>query len=192
MKRFFHRSVSKYNATVGTEAGFSLGIGGPEKPLPMEAAPATKRPMTELTLEALRAELAPIRDEQAAIPAELARIHARLDAIDARLGAIDGRLGAIDARLGAIDGRLGAIDARLGAIEPLAAGIPLLHRAIEQLRHESRQIRVAVNDISAVQMTAGEAEALHTDVDKTMTRQDQIEARLATVERLVEELRTSR
>ena len=139
--------------------------------MPMEVAPATKRPMTELTLEALRAELAPIRDEQAATRAEVARIHARL---------------------GAIDARLGAIEARLGAIEPLAAGIPLLHRAIEQLRHESRQIKIAVNDIAAVQMTAGEAEALHTDVNKTMTRQDQLEARLATVERLIEELRASR
>jgi hypothetical protein len=58
---------------------------------------------------------------------------------------------------------------RLAAIEPQVAGIALIHRAIESLRHETRQVRVAVNDIAAVQMTAGEAEALHGDVNKTMT-----------------------
>jgi hypothetical protein len=30
----------------------------------------------------------------------------------------------------------------LTAMQPNVAGIPLLHRAIEQLRHESRQIRI--------------------------------------------------
>jgi hypothetical protein len=37
-------------------------------------------------------------------------------------------------------------------------------------------------------VTAGEAEALHLDLNRTMTKQDEIEARLATVERLIRKL----
>jgi hypothetical protein len=78
------------------------------------------------------------------------------------------------------------------AIEPLVAGIPLLHRGIEALRQDVRQIRAAVNDLAAVQMTSGEATALHEDVNKTMTRQDEFESRLAVVERIVRELEQRR
>jgi hypothetical protein len=94
-----------------------------------------------------------------------------------------------DLTLETLRAELAPIHARLAAIEPLAAGIPLIHRAIEQLRHESRQIKIAVNDIAAVQMTSGEAEALHGDVNKTMTKQDELEARLSVVERLLAEMR---
>jgi hypothetical protein len=41
-------------------------------------------------------------------------------------------------------------------------------------------------------MTSGEATALHEDVNKTMTKQPELEARLATVERLVREMRDKR
>jgi hypothetical protein len=68
--------------------------------------------VTELTLETLRAELAPIAAE------------------------------------------LASIARRLGAIEPLMAGIPIFHRGLEELRHQTRQIKVALNDLAAVQMTA--------------------------------------
>ena len=76
----------------------------------------------------------------------------------------------------------------LDRLEPLVAGIPLIHRNIEALRREAREIRAAVNDLAALQMTSGEAAALHADVDKTMTKQDELETRLTVVERLVREL----
>jgi hypothetical protein len=44
--------------------------------------------------------------------------------------------------------------------------------------------RAAINDIARVNITAGEVEAMHTDIDRTMARQDAIETRLATLERL--------
>jgi hypothetical protein len=46
----------------------------------------------------------------------------------------------------------------------------------------------AVGDIAAVQFTSGEAEALHSDVNKTMTGHDELEARIITLERQVKEL----
>lgn len=88
--------------------------------------------------------------------------------------------------------QLGFLRRDVVAMQPHVAGIPLINRAIEALRHESRQIKVAVNDLAAIQMTAGEAEALHGDVDKTMTRQDELEARLLIVERLIKELQNGK
>jgi hypothetical protein len=87
-----------------------------------------------------------------------------------------------------LSAKLDSVLDRFAAIEPQIAGIALIHRAIEALRQETRQIRVAVNDLAAVQMTAGEAEALHADVNKTMTKQDEFEARLSVVERLLRDL----
>ena len=72
------------------------------------------------------------------------------------------------AELAPITGELASIARRLGAIEPLVAGIPIGHRGLEDLRHQTRQIKMALDDLAAVQMTSGEAEALHTDVNKTL------------------------
>jgi ubiquinone biosynthesis protein UbiJ len=63
-------------------------------------------------------------------------------------------------------------------------GIPLLGVAVETLRHDVRMTRAAINDMSRVNITAGEVEAMHTDIDRTMARQDAIETRLVTLERL--------
>ncbi len=80
----------------------------------------------------------------------------------------------------------------LAAMAPQVAGIPLIHRAVEALRHDSRQIRAAINDLAAVQMTKGEAEALHADVDKALTKDDELEARLSVLERQIRELQERR
>jgi hypothetical protein len=63
-----------------------------------------------------------------------------------------------DLTLEALRAEFAPIVDRLAAIEPLVAGIPLLHRAIGELRHETRQIKAAVNDRARVQTTAGEIE----------------------------------
>jgi chromosome segregation ATPase len=77
----------------------------------------------------------------------------------------------------------------IAAMRPQIAGVPLLQRAIETLRREMRAVRAAVNDLAAVQMTTGEAEALHTDIDATMTKQDQLEARINVLEQQIISLR---
>ena len=96
--------------------------------------------MTELTLEILRAELAPIHT-------------------------------------------------RLGTIEARVAGLPLIGAAIETLRQDVRMLRTAINDMARVNITAGEVEALHFDIDRVQAENMELASRLATVERLLEELR---
>jgi prefoldin subunit 5 len=89
--------------------------------------------MTELTLEILRAELAPMR--------------AHLD------------------------------------------GLPLISRSLTVLQQEMRALKAAFNDFARTNVTVGEIEALHADVNKVQAENTDLAHRLATVERRLEELR---
>ena len=80
--------------------------------------------MADLTLEMLRAELAPVHAEIANMRAEIANIRVRVD------------------------------------------GIPLLGALIDTLRHDVRTLRAAINDMTRVNITVGEVEALHADIDR--------------------------
>jgi ubiquinone biosynthesis protein UbiJ len=62
-------------------------------------------------------------------------------------------------------------------------GVPILGVAIETLRHDVRTLRAAINDMARVNITAGEVEALHADVDRMGTKQIELEARLSALER---------
>jgi prefoldin subunit 5 len=62
-------------------------------------------------------------------------------------------------------------------------GLPLLGAAIETLRHDVRTLRAAINDMARVNITAGEVEALHDDIDRLQTKQLELETRIATLER---------
>jgi hypothetical protein len=98
--------------------------------------------VTNLTLEALRIELAPIK--------------AQIDGLQARLD-----------------------------------GLPLISRAIITLQQDTRGLRAAFNDFARTNVTAGEVEALHTDVNRTQADNTALEHRIATLERLVASLTES-
>lgn len=68
-------------------------------------------------------------------------------------------------------------------------GIPLLGAASKALRRVARLTKAAVNDIAATNVTAGEVAAMHDDIDRVQTKQDQLDARLATIERRLDEPR---
>jgi chromosome segregation ATPase len=60
--------------------------------------------------------------------------------------------------------------------------LPLIGSAIEVLQRDNRLLRAAINDLSRTNITAGEVEALHTDVDRALAGQARLEARIATLE----------
>jgi prefoldin subunit 5 len=113
--------------------------------------------VSELTLEALRNELAPVKAQLN----ELAPVRAQLD----------------------------ELRQEMAGIRPRIDGVPLIGAAIETLRHDVRTLRAAINDMARVNITAGEVEALHADVDKTQSALLELETRVATVERLIAEQR---
>ena len=99
--------------------------------------------MTEVTLETLRAELAPVQ----------ADLKKALSFVD---------------------------------------GIPLIHRSLTVLRQETRALKAALNEIAAVQVTSGEIQALHADVNRVEEEYAELARRLATVERLLAEKEANR
>ncbi len=106
--------------------------------------------MTDLTLEALRAELAPIRAQVADLDAKVTPMRAQLD------------------------------------------GLPLINRSLTVLQQETRALRAAFNDFARTNVTAGEIEALHVDVNRVQAENAELQRRLATVERLLEEVQSRR
>jgi prefoldin subunit 5 len=109
--------------------------------------------MTDLTLETLRAELAPLR--------------AQLEDMRAQLAGLDAKVAPMRAQLD---------------------GLPLISRSLTVLQQETRALRAAFNDFARTNVTAGEIEALHADVNRVQTENAELQTRLATVERLLEEL----
>jgi prefoldin subunit 5 len=77
-----------------------------------------------------------------------------------------------------------ALRDELGTVRARVDGVPLIRSAIEGLRQDIRMMRAAINDMARVNITAGEVEALHTELDRLHTKQVEIEARVATLERL--------
>lgn len=67
-------------------------------------------------------------------------------------------------------------------------GIPFIHRKVDTILQEQRMLRSAINDLARLQFTAGEIQALHDDVNAARTKSDELEVKIATLERLVAEL----
>jgi ubiquinone biosynthesis protein UbiJ len=76
--------------------------------------------------------------------------------------------------------------AELAPIRAQLDGLPLISRSLVVLQQEVRALKAAFNDFARTNVTAGEIEALHADVNRVMAENAALEARLATLERLNE------
>jgi len=114
--------------------------------------------MTDLTLEDIQAALRPLHSG-------LAELTSRMDGLASQVDGLASEMANVRIRVD---------------------GLPLLGVAVETLRTDLRLTRAAINDISRVNITSGEVEAIHVDINRTMARQDAIETRLATLERRAE------
>ncbi len=127
--------------------------------------------MTDLTLETLRTELAPLAAQLGDLRAELAPIRVQLAGLDAKVAGLDAKVAPMRAQLD---------------------GLPLISRSLTVLHQETRALRAAFNDFARTNVTAGEIEALHADVNRVQAEATELQTRLATVERLLEELQSRR
>lgn len=82
---------------------------------------------------------------------------------------------------------LAPIRAELALIQARADGLPLIGRAVTALQQDARALRAAFNDFALTNVTAGEIQALHNDVDRVQSRDMEIRTRLATIERILRE-----
>ena len=60
--------------------------------------------------------------------------------------------------------------AEFAAIRARVDGLPVIGQAIETLHRDVRLLRAAINDMARVNVTAGEIEAMHTDIDRRRRR----------------------
>jgi len=134
--------------------------------------------MTDLTLEVLRAELAPMR-------AQLAELDAKTSSLDAKTSSLDAKTSSLDAKVSSLDAKVSPMRAQLD-------GLPLIGRGVTILEQETRALRAAFNDFARTNVTAGEIEALHADVNRVQAENAELQTRLATVERLLDELQGRR
>jgi ubiquinone biosynthesis protein UbiJ len=66
-------------------------------------------------------------------------------------------------------------------------GLALINRAIVTMQQDVRALRAAFNDFARTNVTAGEIEALHADVNRVQAENAELAVRLATLERLMQE-----
>lgn len=80
----------------------------------------------------------------------------------------------------------------LAPIKAHLDGLPIINRRLSELQQNMRELRAAFNDFARTNVTAGEIEALHADVNRVQAENATLEARLATVERLIAEATPTR
>jgi|HubBroStandDraft_1064217.scaffolds.fasta_scaffold111685_1 predicted RNase H-like nuclease (RuvC/YqgF family) len=136
--------------------------------------------MTDLTLESFRSELAQ------SLQTELAPMRAQLDGLRSELGQ------SLQTELAAMRAQLDGLRSELAPMRAQLDGLPLINRALTVLQQDMRSLKAAFNDFARTNVTAGEVEALHADVNRVQVENAQLQARLATVERLLEQLQKER
>jgi ubiquinone biosynthesis protein UbiJ len=84
-----------------------------------------------------------------------------------------------------LQAELAPVREQLKIIEIKVSGIPLMAESTHDLRRDLRMVKAAINDMARVNITAGEVEALHEEIDKIQAENAELATRLATVERLL-------
>ncbi len=171
------------------------------------------RLMTDLTLETLRAELAPVSAQLAALEANVSSLDAKVSGLDTKVSGLDAKVSGLDAKVSGLDAKVSGLDTKVsgldakvssldtkistldGKVAPMRApldGLPLINRSLTVLQQETRALRAAFNDFARTSVTAGKIEALHADVNRVQAENTDLQTRLATVERLLTELQRQR
>jgi DNA repair ATPase RecN len=86
------------------------------------------------------------------------------------------------AALAAINDKIDIIKIHISGLPLIAASLHELRDDVRELRRETRLVKAAINDMARVNITAGEVEVLHEELDKVANAQIDIKARLTLLE----------
>ena len=91
--------------------------------------------------------------------------------------------------LASLEGRLRSDLATRKDLDTFSSGLSLIGTNVHQMREDIREmrqdirmLRAAVNDMARINITGGEVEALHDDLQRVIAKQDNLEARLLVLE----------
>jgi hypothetical protein len=71
---------------------------------------------------------------------------------------------------------------KVRGLPTFGASLEVLHSNIRVLHQDVRELRSAINEFARTNPTTGEIEALHTDVNRVLERQNELEIRLIVLE----------
>jgi len=77
---------------------------------------------------------------------------------------------------------------RFSSLEARVIGLPIIGESIAVLQRNMRMLTAAINDMARVNITAGEVEALHTELEQLAAKQNEIEAQLLQTRERVDRL----
>jgi len=120
--------------------------------------------------------------------AMLAAIADLKSTVERRFAAVDDRLAALETAAGRANAELAQIRGVLAPMRAQLDGLPLLNRSITTMHQDLRSLRAAFNDFARTNVTAGEVEALHSDVNRVQAENAELAAKIATLERMISEL----
>lgn len=75
--------------------------------------------------------------------------------------------------------------AELAPIRAQLDGLPLLNRKLTVIEQQVRMLKSAFNDFAMTNVTRGEIEALHDDVNRVQAEHSALSVRITTLERLI-------
>jgi chromosome segregation ATPase len=128
-------------------------------------------------VDGLASEMTNVRIRVDGLASEMANVRIRVDGLASEIDGLASEMANVRIRVDGLASEIANVRIRVD-------GLPLLGVAVETLRRDVRMTRAAINDMARINITAGEVESLHTDIDRTIARLDAIEARLATLEQL--------
>jgi DNA repair ATPase RecN len=121
--------------------------------------------MADATLETLHAELVRLHGE----------MQSRFSSLDAKFSSLESK---VEDRFSNLEGRFSNLEGRFGSFEARVVGLPLIGESIAVLQRNVRMLTAAINDMARVNITAGEVEALHTELEQLAAKQNEIEVQL--------------
>lgn len=89
---------------------------------------------------------------------------------------------ALDAALAPLRAEVANVKGEVTVIRTQVSGLPIMSNSIHELRQDMRMVRAAINDMAKTDITSGEVEALHQDLERLLRRQEELEARIGTIE----------
>jgi DNA repair ATPase RecN len=121
--------------------------------------------MADATLETLHAELVRLHGE----------MQSRFSSLDAKFSSLESK---VEDRFSNLEGRFSNLEGRFSSFEARVVGLPLIGESIAVLQRNVRMLTAAINDMARVNITAGEVEALHTELEQLAAKQNEIEVQL--------------
>jgi peptidoglycan hydrolase CwlO-like protein len=120
---------------------------------------------------------------------ELAPIQVRLDGLEAKTDSLQAKTDSLQAKIDSLQAKTDSLQVKIDSLQAKTDSLPLINRALTVLQQEIRSLRAAFNDFARTNVTAGQAEALHADVNRVQLENAELAARLATAERLLREIK---